>query len=126
MAKKAPVSKAAQASKIAKTSSKEKKKWTKGKQKDTVQRAVAVDSVLLARIIKENEKNLCLTKTTIAEKYNLNAGLAQRILDHLCEKGILKIASVCSLVKVYTKNVKVEEKLVEEESVAVGENAGWN
>ncbi|KAM0686037.1 hypothetical protein COBT_002747 [Conglomerata obtusa] len=124
MVKKAPVSKTAQANKIQKTSSKEKKKWTKGKQKDTVKRAVSIDATLLARIQKENANSVCVTKTNIAEKYNLNAGVAQKILNHFVEQGFLKLVSSCSLVKVYGKNVKVEEvKESAKEEVSAG---GWN
>lgn len=127
MVKKAPVSKAAQANKIQKTSSKEKKKWTKGKQKDTVKRGVSIDPTLLARIQKENTNSVCVTKTNIAEKYNLNAGVAQKVLNHFVEQGLLKLVSACSLVKVYSKNVKVE-KVDEVKEEVKGEVAagGWN
>lgn len=111
MVKKAPVSKTAQANKIQKTSSKEKKKWSKGKQKDTVKRAVSVDDTLLARIQKDIQNSNCVTKTFIAEKHNINAGVAQRILSNFCEQGILRLVSASSMIKIYAKNVKVEEKI---------------
>ncbi|KAM0679086.1 S25 ribosomal protein [Binucleata daphniae] len=124
MVKKAPVSKAAQASKIQKTGGKEKKKWSKGKQKDTVKRAVAIDTALLARIQKDISNTSCVTKTYIAEKYNVNAGLAERLLSNFCEQGILKLVHTCSLLKIYSKNVKVEEK-IEIEVNKQEEVSGW-
>lgn len=109
MAKKAPVSKAAQALKINKTSTKEKKKWTKGKTKDVVSRAVHIDQPIINKIVKEAGNASILTKTHLIEKYNLNGGVAKRILDWLCENGRIRVVSECSILKVYGKVGKREE-----------------
>lgn len=102
MVKKAPVSKASQAAKATKTSTKEKKKWSKGKTKDAVRRAVSIDDVLLAKVIKELPTNV-ITKTNLAEKHNLNGGLAQKIINYLEDNNIITGVNKSSLIKVYTK-----------------------
>lgn len=87
MAKKAPESKAAQAAKIAKGSSKEKKKWTSGKQKDEISRLATVDADLFNKIAKDTANMKIITRTQIVDKYNLNLHAAIRVLRYLAETG---------------------------------------
>ncbi|EJW03187.1 hypothetical protein EDEG_02440 [Edhazardia aedis USNM 41457] len=107
MAKKAPVSKAAQLLKAQqsgnKGSKKLKSKASTGKVKKAVQRSVSCDENLFKKIQKEILNNPVVTKSTVAEKYNLCVGVAQKILDHLFELGKLNLVSNHGMVKIYSK-----------------------
>lgn len=113
MVKKAPVSKSQQMAKASKTSVKEKKKWSKGKTKEAVRRLVAIDDRLLEKIIKELPTNI-ITKSHLSEKYNLNGGLSQKILNYLEENNAIVAVNKSSLIKIYTrKKLEAEEEILE-------------
>lgn len=113
MVKKAPVSKQQQAAKAAKKPGQEKKKWSKGSKKEGITRAVHVTEDQMKKIIKDIPN--IVTKTHIAEKYSINGGVAESILQEMVEKSILVKVSANSIINIYAK--KREEKPVEKVEV---------
>lgn len=96
MVKKVQESKASKAAKISKTSSKEKKKWTAGKQKEDVSRLAIVEPGLFQKIAKDVENMKIITKTNIVDKYNVNMYSSIRILRYLCENGVISLLNKSS------------------------------
>ena len=107
MVKKAPESKKKQAAKISGSSNKEKKKWSQGRSRDVTRRVVTVDRDLFAKIEKDISKASVVTSSLIAEKFNLNVGVAQKVLEHFSENKILQCLSATSKPKLYSKVHKV-------------------
>lgn len=109
MAKKVQESKQKKIAKAQSQSNKEKKKWSTGKQKDVIRRKVYVDEETLPKIEKEVIKMSVVTKGSLAEKFNLNVGVAQRLLDHFESLGLIKAISKSAKLKIYGRLDKVEE-----------------
>ncbi|RVD92660.1 40S ribosomal S25 [Tubulinosema ratisbonensis] len=109
MAKKIQESKQKKMAKAQAQSNKEKKKWSSGKQRDLVKRKVYVDEETLPKIQKEVIKMSTVTKGSLAEKFNLNVGVAQRLLDFFEESGMIKAISKSAKLKIYGRLDKVEE-----------------
>ncbi|KAL0266086.1 UNVERIFIED_CONTAM: hypothetical protein PYX00_011802 [Menopon gallinae] len=103
MVKKVQESKEKKAAKIASTSSKEKKKWTQGKTREAVRRAVTVDAEMFAKVERDVAKASLVTAPAVAEKFGLNVGVAQRVLEHLCAGGVLRLNRLGRLVTSATK-----------------------
>lgn len=119
MAKKAPESKSAQSAKISKSNAGDKKKWTTGKQKSEVSRLASVDEALGQKIAKDVANMRVITRTTIAEKYNLNLHSSIRILRFLAEEKIIKDISSGSRLKIYCGAQYAKTEIIEEVSVSV-------
>lgn len=114
MAKKIPESKAAKEAKIAKTSSKEKKKWTTGKVKEEVTRLVCIDPDLFNKIVKDVANMKMITKTVLTEKYNINMYSSIRILRYLCENDIIGCISRNRRLGIYCGAKFVKKVVVED------------
>lgn len=115
MVKKAPESKKKKAEKIA-SSNKDRKKWTQGKSKTITKRLVTVDSELFAKVEKDVSKAPLVTSSSIAEKFNMNIGVAQKVLEHLAENQVLRCLSSTSRPKLYGRMQKVSPKLATEDA----------
>lgn len=109
MVKKAPVSKQQQAAKAAKKPGQEKKKWSKGSKKEGINRAVHVTNDQMKKIIKDMPNTV--TRTHICEKYGINGGVAETILQEMAENDLLTKVCGNSIINIYVK--KREEKPVE-------------
>jgi ribosomal protein S25 len=118
MVKKVQESKAGKSAKIQKASGKGEKKWTKGKTKYIVRRGVEVDQEVFAKIEKDIPRMSVITKAAVAEKYNLNVGLSQRILKFFHENGLIQLIFSSSKCKIYGKVVKAKEEVPAEKSEA--------
>lgn len=114
MAKKVPESKSAQAAKISKTSSKEKKRWTSGKQKEEISRLATVDGELFNKIAKDVANMKIITRTHITEKYNVNLNSSIRILRYLCESNVISLLSKSSRLQLYCGAKFAKKEIVEE------------
>lgn len=110
MVKKVQESKEKKAAKISSSSSKEKKKWSSGKSKDVTRRNVTVDVDTFSKIEKDAKKSSVSTCNVIAERYNLNVGVAQKVLAHLAECGVIRCVSASSKPKIYSKVVAVSKE----------------
>lgn len=120
MVKKAPESKQKKAAKIASGSSKEKKKWSGGKSKDIKKRQVHIDQELFTKVEKEATKANVIISTMIAEKFDLNVGCAQKLLEYLHENNIIRLIDGNGKRKVYGR-IPVEKAKEETEAVAAAE-----
>merc|ERR1711915_267246 len=118
MAKKAPESKAAQAAKISKTSSK-KKRWTTGKQKDEISRLATVDTDLFNKIVKDTANMKIITRTAMVDKYNLNMSSAIRILRYLNESGNISLLSKSSRLVLYCGSKFAKKEVIEDVTQSV-------
>nr|AAT12321.1 small subunit ribosomal protein S25e [Antonospora locustae]6ZU5_SZ0 Chain SZ0, eS25 [Paranosema locustae] len=107
MVKKVLESKEKKAAKIASTSNKEKKKWTQGKTREAVRRSVTVEADVFSKIERDVAKASLVTAPSVAEKFNLNVGVAQKILEHLCAGGVLCCLSRNSRLRLYSRAQKV-------------------
>ncbi|ELQ74819.1 40S ribosomal protein S25 [Trachipleistophora hominis] len=125
MAKKAPESKASKEAKIAKSSSKEKKKWTTGKTKDEVSRQACVDPELLGKIVKDVPNMKMITRSTLVEKYNINLYSSIRVLRWLCENEIVGCVSAGRRLKVYCGSKFVKKEVVEDVTKKEEELEAW-
>jgi small subunit ribosomal protein S25e len=106
MVKKVQESKEKKATKAASAANKEKKKWTQGKAKEAVKRLVAVDEELFSKIEKDVAKATVVTSSSLAEKFNLNVGVAQKVLEHLCANGVIHCLSTTCRPKLYGRAQK--------------------
>lgn len=103
MVKKVQESKEKKAAKISSTSNKEKKKWSQGKTRDAVRRSVTVDADMFSKVERDVAKASLVTAPSVAEKFNLNVGVAQKILEHLCAGGVLCCLSHSSRPRLYSR-----------------------
>lgn len=122
MAKKAPESKSAQAAKIAKSSSKEKKKWTSGKQKEEVSRLACVDKDLFNKIMKDVSNMKTITKTTLTEKYNIDLYNSIRILRFLHENEVISLIHSGNCLKIYCAAKFAPKEIVEDITVKTNDS----
>ncbi|ELA46734.1 hypothetical protein VCUG_01760 [Vavraia culicis subsp. floridensis] len=125
MAKKAPESKASKESKIAKTSSKEKKKWTTGKTKEETSRHTCVDPELFNKIVKDVANMKVITRSTLAEKYNINLYSSIRILRYLCENEVVGCVSKGRRLNIYCGSKFVRKEVVEDVTKKEDELETW-
>merc|ERR1711928_146826 len=114
MAKEPLEKKSAQALKIAKSSGKEKKKWTQGKQKETISRLCTVTDELLEKIQKEIVNQKIITKTNLTEKYNLNLYSSVRLLRYFEENGIINKISGGRKLNIYCGPKHFKKEIIEE------------
>ncbi|KCZ80702.1 hypothetical protein H312_01864 [Anncaliia algerae PRA339] len=112
MVKKVQESKQKKLAKAQSQSHKEKKKWSSGKQKDVLRRKVYVDDETMAKIEKEIVKMSVVTKTSLAEKFNINVGVSQLLLELFESKGLIVSISKSATIKIYGKLEKVGEEEV--------------
>ncbi|TBT99725.1 ribosomal protein S25 [Hamiltosporidium magnivora] len=119
MVKKIQETKAAKTAKATRSSSKEKKKWSASKAKETNRRAVCIDNELLAKIRKEIVNMNYVTKSIVSERYGLCLSLSKNLLEMFCGENLIAPVLFNSIVKVYGKVVKKEK--IETPKVVEGE-----
>lgn len=110
MVKKVQESKEKKAAKIASASNKEKKKWTQGKTREAVRRSVTVDADMFSKIERDAAKATLVTAPAVAEKFGLNVGVAQKVLEHLCAGGVLRCLSHSSRPRLYSRVQRASAK----------------
>lgn len=103
MVKKVQESKEKKAAKITSASNKEKKKWTQGKTREVVRRSVTVDAEMFSKVERDVSKASLVTAPSVAEKFKLNVGVAQKVLEHLCAGGVLRCLSHSSRPRLYSR-----------------------
>lgn len=114
MVKKIQESKAAKAAKISKTSSKEKKRWTSGKQKEEISRLAIVEPDLFQKIAKDVANMKVITRTNLIDKYNINMYSSIRILRYLCESGVISLLSKSSRLVLYCGTKFAKKAIIED------------
>ncbi|CAD26410.1 similarity to 40S RIBOSOMAL PROTEIN S25 [Encephalitozoon cuniculi GB-M1] len=90
MVKKIQESKEKKALKAASGTRKDKKKWGDGRKKEEVRRAVTVSEELLAKVRKDVGRASVVTRYMIGSRYNLNLGVAENVLRHLSNEGVVQ------------------------------------
>ena len=101
MAKKIQETKEKKALKASSGSRKDKKKWSDGKKKEEVRRAVTVAEDVLARVRKDIGRASAVTRFAVGSKYNLNLGVAENVLRHLCAEGVVERVRSNARIAVY-------------------------
>merc|ERR1712072_1437024 len=77
-------------------SKQKKKKWSKGKTRD--------------KLNKEVPSYKLITPSVVSERLKVRASLARTALDHLAEKGIIKLIDRHHAQRIYTRTTMAEEK----------------
>ena len=75
------------AKKAAKT---KKKAWTTKKVKDKLNNDVFLDEKKWAKIAAEIPKILCITRSTLCDKYKVNGSIARAMIKELAKQGTIK------------------------------------
>ncbi|AFN83521.1 40S ribosomal protein S25-like protein [Encephalitozoon romaleae SJ-2008] len=90
MAKKIQESKEKKALKAMSGTRKDKKKWGDGKKKEEVHKIVTVSEDLLSKVRKDVGRASVVTRYMVGSRHNLNLGVAENILRHLSEEGVIE------------------------------------
>ncbi|EMR61910.1 40S ribosomal protein S25 [Eutypa lata] len=92
---------------------KQKKKWSKGKGKFTInflendkaQHAVLLDKTTSEKLYKDVQSYRLVTVATLVDRLKINGSLARRCLKDLEEKGQIRPIVTHSKMKIYTRAV---------------------
>ena len=102
--KAAPSKGKAGASSSSKGAKAKKKKWSKGKVKDKVQRAVIYEGEAAhQQAIKEILTMKMITPATVSDRLKVNLSLARRTINDLVSSGQVQVVSKHSSCLLYTK-----------------------
>ncbi len=83
-----------------------KKKWSKGKVKETVNNAVMFDKATWDKLIKEIPKAKLITPAIITERIKVNGALARQAIRVLEQQGqIVRVGDANSKMLIYTRKV---------------------
>jgi len=105
-------------SKAASSSSKSKKKWSKGKVKDRLQLAIFFDQVTYDKLLADIPKMKVITVSTVSDKLKVGGSMARKGIRHLQQKGLIKLVAFHHSQYIFTaaKEQKVEAIVVEEKA----------
>ncbi|KAG5519836.1 hypothetical protein PMAC_000111 [Pneumocystis sp. 'macacae'] len=82
---------------------KTKKKWSKGKVKDKSNNSVIIDEALSDRIYKDVMYYRMISISVLVDRFKINGTLARKILNMLCEQGIIKKVCIHHSQAIYTR-----------------------
>ena len=82
--------KTAKADPTKKAAKTKKKTWTKVKIKDKLNNDVFLDEKKWTKIASEIPKILCITRSTLCDKYKVNGSLARSMIKELAKQGTIK------------------------------------
>merc|ERR1712072_1508787 len=91
-------------------SKQKKKKWSKGKTRDKLNNAILFDKPTEEKLMKEVPSYKLITPSVVSERLKVRASLARTALDHLAEKGIIKLIDRHHAQRIYTRTTMAEEK----------------
>eukprot|EP00754_Rhynchopus_humris_P008586 Rhum_TRINITY_DN13771_c0_g1::Rhum_TRINITY_DN13771_c0_g1_i1::g.64412::m.64412/K02975/RP-S25e, RPS25; small subunit ribosomal protein S25e len=80
-----------------------KKKWSKGKAREQLNNEVMWNKNLVAKLEKDIPKSKVITVSVISDRLKVNGSLARTALDYLTNKGLIKMVSFSSKIRVYTR-----------------------
>jgi small subunit ribosomal protein S25e len=113
MPPKAPASKAAKAAK-ASSSGKAKKKWSKGKTRESLNNAVMWEKGMIEKLKTEVPKYKVITPTVVSDRLKVTVSLAAEGLKYLAKQGTIRLVSNSGKYVVYSRNITKEEEKKEE------------
>jgi small subunit ribosomal protein S25e len=101
MVKKSQETKEKKALKAASGTRKDKKKWGEAKKKEDVRKIVTVSEELLGKVRKEVMRANVVTRFSVGSRHNLNLGVAENVLRHLCMEGVIEKVRANPRITVY-------------------------
>jgi len=94
----------------AQASKSKKKKWSKGKVRDTANHATLLDKDTFKRMEKEVPKMKMITLSTMSERLKINCSIARRCIRYLEEKGEIRKVYKTQAQTIYTRATNTEEE----------------
>ncbi|URE49114.1 40S ribosomal protein [Musa troglodytarum] len=82
---------------------KQKKKWSKGKQKEKVNNAVLFDQASYDKMLSEVPKYKQITPSVLSERLRINGSLARRAIKDLMARGAIRMVSAHASQQIYTR-----------------------
>nr|ABG22371.1 40S ribosomal protein S25, putative, expressed [Oryza sativa Japonica Group] len=82
---------------------KQKKKWSKGKQKEKVNNSVLFDKATYDKLLSEVPKYKQITPSVLSERLRINGSLARQAIKDLESRGAIRVVSVHSSQLIYTR-----------------------
>ncbi|KAK9844871.1 hypothetical protein WJX74_008040 [Apatococcus lobatus] len=105
MAPKPQVSKEAKALAASNSSKGKKKKWSKGKMKESVNNQVLFDKATYDKLQSEVPKYKMITTSILSDRLRINGSLARAAMKELMEKGQIKAVAQHSKQQIYTRAI---------------------
>ncbi|KAK9863187.1 hypothetical protein WJX84_002379 [Apatococcus fuscideae] len=105
MAPKPQVSKEAKALAASNSSKGKKKKWSKGKMKESVNNQVLFDKATYDKLQSEVPKYKMITTSILSDRLRINGSLARAAMKELLEKGQIKVVAKHGDQQIYTRAI---------------------
>ncbi|KAJ1675674.1 40S ribosomal protein S25 [Spiromyces aspiralis] len=91
-----------------KTSTKGKKKWSRGKTKEKTNNACVFDQATYDKLMKEVPSYKLITPSVLIDRLKINGSLARLALKALEEEGTIRLVSVHNSQLIYTRATAAE------------------
>ncbi|CAJ2642711.1 unnamed protein product [Trifolium pratense] len=82
---------------------KQKKKWSKGKQKEKVNNMVLFDQATYDKLLSEAPKYKLITPSVLSDRLRINGSLARRAIRDLMARGLIRLVSSHASQQIYTR-----------------------
>ncbi|KAG4114161.1 hypothetical protein ERO13_D12G029200v2 [Gossypium hirsutum] len=82
---------------------KQKKKWSKGKQKEKVNNMVLFDQATYDKLLSEAPKYKLITPSILSDRMRINGSLARKAIRELMARGLIRLVSAHSSQQIYTR-----------------------
>ncbi|XP_050937245.1 40S ribosomal protein S25-2-like isoform X2 [Cucumis melo] len=82
---------------------KQKKKWSKGKQKEKVNNMVLFDQGTYDKLLVEVPKYKLVTPSILSDRLRINGSLARRAIKDLMARGLIRMVSAHASQEIYTR-----------------------
>ncbi|KAH9659863.1 40S ribosomal protein S25-3 [Citrus sinensis] len=82
---------------------KQKKKWSKGKQKEKVNNMVLFDQATYDKLLSEAPKFKLITPSILSDRLRINGSLARRAIKDLMARGSIRMISAHASQQIYTR-----------------------
>nr|KJB47514.1 hypothetical protein B456_008G029900 [Gossypium raimondii] len=82
---------------------KQKKSWSKGKQKEKVNNMVLFDQATYDKLLSEAPKYKLITPSILSDRMRINGSLARKAIRELMARGLIRLVSAHSSQQIYTR-----------------------
>uniref|UniRef100_A0A803PCZ7 40S ribosomal protein S25 n=1 Tax=Cannabis sativa TaxID=3483 RepID=A0A803PCZ7_CANSA len=82
---------------------KQKKKWSKGKQKEKVNNMVLFDQATYDKLLSEAPKYKLITPSILSDRLRINGSLARKAIKDLMARGLIRMVSAHASQQIYTR-----------------------
>uniref|UniRef100_I1K759 40S ribosomal protein S25 n=1 Tax=Glycine max TaxID=3847 RepID=I1K759_SOYBN len=82
---------------------KQKKKWSKGKQKEKVNNQVLFDQATYDKLLSEAPKYKLITPSILSDRLRINGSLARKAIRELMARGSIRMVSAHASQQIYTR-----------------------